>query len=319
MDVLFEVLLRLPASLLCRLRLVCRSWRSLTADPVFATAHASRHRPLLAGYHIGSHGCEVRVVDLSGNVINRIPIKPDPIGYCNTQLNLVCVSEVATHRISRSSLVNVATGDVTTLIPDVVHDGDAANVVVSPLLLGHVPSTGERKVFYSCLCSATTHVDGRVVQTCGVATVGGGGISVGAWRATASPPAFVASGIQDRVVTGGLAFFLLNQWYNQRNNHGDLEPDAISVLDLATEEWRPAMLGGPLSSRLASDDEKLRYLKHRDDVRLASLNGCLVAVHHNYFGQDLWFLEDMNVDKGLWTKRYSIRCASSVSYPLLII
>ncbi|KAF8654684.1 hypothetical protein HU200_061484 [Digitaria exilis] len=114
MDVLFEVLLRLPASLLCRLHLVCRSWRSLTSDPVFATAHASRHRPLLSGYHIGSHGCEVRVVDLSGNVVERIPVKPDPIGYCNTQLNLVCVSEVASHRISRSTLVNIATGEVAT-------------------------------------------------------------------------------------------------------------------------------------------------------------------------------------------------------------
>ncbi|KAF8696783.1 hypothetical protein HU200_036416 [Digitaria exilis] len=42
-----EILLRLPADALCRLRLVCRPWRSLTSDPSFARAHAARH-PLIA-------------------------------------------------------------------------------------------------------------------------------------------------------------------------------------------------------------------------------------------------------------------------------
>ncbi|KAF8654796.1 hypothetical protein HU200_061464 [Digitaria exilis] len=44
-DVLRDVLLCLPADELCRLRLVCRSWRSLTSDPIFAKAHSSRHNP----------------------------------------------------------------------------------------------------------------------------------------------------------------------------------------------------------------------------------------------------------------------------------
>lgn len=143
------------------------------------------------------------------------------------------------------------------------------------------------------------------------------------WRATASAPVF-----------GGVAFFLLSTWYKGRVNHCDnLEPDAVAVLDLATEEWRPATLQGPLSSRLTGDDEKLVYRDHRKDFRLAAMNGCLVSVHrHNRFKNDpsidLWFLEDMDVDKaGLWTKRYSIRCAtyncrgyaSSDSYPLLVL
>ncbi|CAL4897534.1 unnamed protein product [Urochloa decumbens] len=37
-DVLYDILLRLPANHLCRLRLVCRSWRSLTSDPLFELA-----------------------------------------------------------------------------------------------------------------------------------------------------------------------------------------------------------------------------------------------------------------------------------------
>ena len=34
-DLLSDVLLLLPAKELCRLRAVCRSWRSLTFDPLF--------------------------------------------------------------------------------------------------------------------------------------------------------------------------------------------------------------------------------------------------------------------------------------------
>ncbi|CAN6339100.1 unnamed protein product [Urochloa humidicola] len=48
-DVLYDILLCLPAKELCRLRLVCQSWRSLTSDPLFAKAHLrSAHTPSLS-------------------------------------------------------------------------------------------------------------------------------------------------------------------------------------------------------------------------------------------------------------------------------
>nr|CAB3454817.1 unnamed protein product [Digitaria exilis] len=69
-DVLREILLRVPAMALCRLRLVCRSWRSLTSDPRFATAHTARH-PLLVGLEYGLD--EIHVIDLySGSIVKRI-------------------------------------------------------------------------------------------------------------------------------------------------------------------------------------------------------------------------------------------------------
>ncbi|KAF8664300.1 hypothetical protein HU200_054848 [Digitaria exilis] len=69
-DVLREILLRVPAMALCRLRLVCRSWRSLTSDPRFATAHTARH-PLLVGLESGLD--EIHVIDLySGSIVKRI-------------------------------------------------------------------------------------------------------------------------------------------------------------------------------------------------------------------------------------------------------
>uniref|UniRef100_A0A453LG48 F-box domain-containing protein n=1 Tax=Aegilops tauschii subsp. strangulata TaxID=200361 RepID=A0A453LG48_AEGTS len=76
-DALYEVLLRIPAKELCRLRAVCPSWRALTSDPLFVVAHMSRHRtapPLLAmGYRDDSGVNGVEISDLSGNVVKRIP------------------------------------------------------------------------------------------------------------------------------------------------------------------------------------------------------------------------------------------------------
>ncbi|CAN6165479.1 unnamed protein product [Urochloa humidicola] len=76
-DVLYEVLLHLPVDILCRFRLVCRSWRSLTSDPTFAKAHSFRH-PIIVGVRSVSgtwsnHDCEFQFVDaLSGNTVKRI-------------------------------------------------------------------------------------------------------------------------------------------------------------------------------------------------------------------------------------------------------
>jgi hypothetical protein len=92
-DALYEVLLRLPAKELCRLRLVCRSWRSLTSDPGFARAHASRHPPLVAGMWKST---EVHLLDLTrGNNIVRLLHVPQPVYDLSTaQLGLLCVSPI---------------------------------------------------------------------------------------------------------------------------------------------------------------------------------------------------------------------------------
>ncbi|OEL15303.1 hypothetical protein BAE44_0023677, partial [Dichanthelium oligosanthes] len=89
-DVLYEVLLRLPAIVLCRLRLVCRWWRSLTSDPDFAKAHTFRH-PLVAGISLKRRRREVHIIDLSGNVVRRLPIARS-VYDLNTHLDLICVS-----------------------------------------------------------------------------------------------------------------------------------------------------------------------------------------------------------------------------------
>nr|TKW30997.1 hypothetical protein SEVIR_2G076400v2 [Setaria viridis] len=324
LDAVYEILLRLPADELCRLRLVCRSWQSLTSDPGFTRAHASRH-PLLAGVHIACRtGDEIRVVDLfSGDIVRRIVPTVQPRYGMNSQLDLVCISAMSTHQ--PNSVLNLATGEVVaTFLPNA---SGRDNDIISPFLLGHIPSTGEFKVFYYSHLLGEDGAHG-MVQTCCVATlVGGRGGR--RWRATPSPPAVLGSCLRDSVVVGGVAYILFSPLYNQRNNHANLEPDAMALFDMAVEEWRPAPLRGPLSSRLAGD-ERLVCHQHRNDVRLAIVDGCLVTLrHHNRCrdcSMDLWFLVDMDVDKGLWTKRFSIHCttrckqyACNSPYPLLLL
>lgn len=73
LDLVFDV----PAKEICRLRTVCRRpWRSLTSDPAFIKAHAARQPgPLIvASYH--DDGELVHAMDLSGDVIKRVPIAP---------------------------------------------------------------------------------------------------------------------------------------------------------------------------------------------------------------------------------------------------
>ncbi|CAL4897516.1 unnamed protein product [Urochloa decumbens] len=89
-DVLYDILLRLPAKEICRLRLVCRSWQSLTSDPIFARAHSRRHRPHVVVLGFRSH--EVDVVDLHGSVVKRIPIGHHAGEVLSTHSDLLCVS-----------------------------------------------------------------------------------------------------------------------------------------------------------------------------------------------------------------------------------
>lgn len=76
LDAVYEILLRLPGKDLCRLRAVCRLWRSLLSDDhAFAAAHATRHRhrePFVvaaAGHDAERTEILYDILDLSGQVV----------------------------------------------------------------------------------------------------------------------------------------------------------------------------------------------------------------------------------------------------------
>ncbi|KAK1646721.1 hypothetical protein QYE76_064526 [Lolium multiflorum] len=97
-DVLYDVLLYLPAKALCRLRAVSRWWRSLlTTDPHFAKAHASRHPHLVAVFLDANDRSHADTLDLSGNSLRRMTLDlesvPKFIGLC-THGNLACITRM---------------------------------------------------------------------------------------------------------------------------------------------------------------------------------------------------------------------------------
>ncbi|KAL6599918.1 hypothetical protein ACP70R_045569 [Stipagrostis hirtigluma subsp. patula] len=284
MDVLFDVLLRLPADELCRLCLVCQSWRSLTSDPIFAKAHSSRH-PHVVAIHRG----EVHVVDLSGNVLKRIHLEHHG-SYITTQLDLLYIVSIGWTR--QAYALNVVTGMVE-------HRTQPSSSELTSVL-GYVPSTGEYKVL-------------RIVwrEACEVITLGSG--NNGGWRQRPCPPVIKVIAVSSRYMAqvGGVAYFMVDGPLATT----EIELDGIASFDLATEEWRPTLIRGPLR-------QLMKYPIGVISLCLAKLSDCLVTIHYNYqdVTRDLWFLEDMN--KSLWTKRYSVRCEGGPlrdHHPLLVL
>ncbi|CAD6226336.1 unnamed protein product [Miscanthus lutarioriparius] len=78
-DAIYEILIRLLAEELYRLRVVCQPWGSLLSDPQFIAPHATRHRrPLFVAGHGKSYrddGILCHIIDLSGRVIKQIRSK----------------------------------------------------------------------------------------------------------------------------------------------------------------------------------------------------------------------------------------------------
>ncbi|KAL6880719.1 hypothetical protein ACP4OV_012284 [Aristida adscensionis] len=271
-DALSEVLLRLPAKDLCRLRLVCQAWRSLTHDPFFIRAHHARQPAVVVGLYL--HSQEIQLVDLSGSVVKRISgaSVPAAMRYSDmgTQLDLVCVSPW--RRSERACVLNLATGAVSVLPDDGdvsrtpsghgpvnpagdlsadVDDGDdddeEAWVIQSMCTLGWVAAVGVYKV----LRVHDMTFNFNVVQTCDIVTLG----RDERWRPRAPPPREVSVDLRHSVAMGGTVFF-------QFEHSTNLEmTDDIVMFDMVTENWRPNVLRGPLSSGLVARIKILSYLR----------------------------------------------------------
>ncbi|CAL5085470.1 unnamed protein product [Urochloa decumbens] len=300
-DALYEVLLRIPAKALCRLRLVCRSWRSLTSDPRFARAHSARH-PLFVGLNLRE--AEIHIVDLySGNIVKRIysanmAERVNGIGdlsmHLSTQAGLVCVS-TSMNNGARDIVLNPTTGAV-----NILPNGNRPNTV-SSCILGHVPSTREYKVLrlsYYNTAKANNRVAFEVI-----ALAGGGGQR---WRVKPSPVNISAYFRRIAVVHGVAYFSVRKSSDNDDNDDGSSMVPNIALFNLATEEWRPTTLPGPISKHLYQEG---------DVTQFDCLDGFLAIIHHKKRSDcstDIWFLMhvDMDSSRPYWTKRYSMRCVS---------
>ena len=328
-DAVYEILLRLPAKELCRLRAVCRPWRALLSDRAFADAHAARHQePLVvAGYATHtSGGALYDVLDLSGRVVKRArgaavagAGRTENEWVVSARLDLVCVARGA--GVS-CALLSPAAARARALPQGLAEEHAAHEREISHhaamVALGQVAATGERKVL------RVLHLfPGTARQLYEITTLDGGGGGRSRWRRIKDPACPVASGTW-AVVDGAVFFFSSELVHGQ-----DAMPDRVASFDLATEEWAPT-IRGPLSSSSLGDDGAAAAAVHPDDhmgwgeLSLADMNGCLVVTHRTVASSmDLWFL--MDVEKGSWVRKY--RMQLSISYrhaehtvrPLLVL
>ncbi|KAM0905510.1 hypothetical protein ACQ4PT_017334 [Festuca glaucescens] len=72
LDVVYAILLCVPAKPLCRFRAVCPSWLSLLCDPAFIAAHAALHPSLFIAVAVEDTKTDVEILDMSGNVVKRL-------------------------------------------------------------------------------------------------------------------------------------------------------------------------------------------------------------------------------------------------------
>ncbi|KAL6595049.1 hypothetical protein ACP70R_048152 [Stipagrostis hirtigluma subsp. patula] len=280
-----EVLLRLPARPLCRLRAVCRAWRSLISDPAFVAAHASRHPgPLVAVAVIAGKFdgmADLVLLDMSGNIRKRVPAggwRPEAKMLTHGHLAAMALDG----RCIRVRVVDMESGAVS-LVPDriqVEHASDTRSQAT-----GGVPVLGRASGEHKLLRISSKGRD----QVCHVVTIGGGGGSGWTERPPPPPPppprVPVFPGHGRAVVVNGIAYFLVRP------------------------QWSPTILRGPVSS--CTDDTAEHTAGCEWHFQLTALNGRLVVVHRNVdqCSMDLWFRTGCSSDEGRapWHRRYVIR------------
>ncbi|CAL5089084.1 unnamed protein product [Urochloa decumbens] len=307
LDALYEVLLRVPAKDLCRLRAVCRPWRALLSDLNFIDAHAARHpkRLIVAAHHTdglaaGHH--LFGIMDLSGRVIKRV-VRPGQEWVMTALLDVVCV--LMTNDMSYL-LFNLATGVVSALPHGLAEEHSRRARDISDyrhlVAVGKVASTGEYKV----LRVLDKYFEQE--QLCEVFTLDGS--SHARWRGKKASPDSLHPHPWNRVTINGIVYFLSHEIVKDQGNLSL----RIASFDLETEEWRE-ILRAPLN---------VCYIPI-GNLSMASLNGCLVVIHYirHWPSMDLWFLKDF--EKGLWAKQHSIPLKSGFLYedipvrPLLVL
>ncbi|KAM3280140.1 hypothetical protein ACQJBY_047120 [Aegilops geniculata] len=276
LDLLYDILLRLPAETLCRFRAVCRSWRSLLSHPDFIAA-ARNPGPLIAvGIKDYLSKNEVTVLDMeSGGAVTRVNITNNDLTYGEAHAmshdRMVCILDPQ----DRLRLLDPANGDVL-LLPD--HAPPQGHILIwCPV--GRAASTGEHKVLAITTSTSARHEP----FVCKILTLG---LGDDGWRVTRSPPLML---VGDVAVINGVAYFLSSYAYHQIMVY-----QQIMAFDFNKEAWR-------------STADSLRGPANCQCIKLAELEGQLVACQSTNrltSSVELWFL--MDSDLSLWFKRYTI-------------
>jgi len=294
LDTIYEILLRLPAKDLCRLRIVCRPWQALLSDPQFIVAHATRHPgPLLiAAYRDNEkNGSLVEIMDLSGQSLKKVPKKYGD-RVVSMAKDLVHVSNIGCFN---SRLLNPATGTMY-CFSDRKQQG-------ASYLFGQTASKGEQKVLRRFDKIGSGRSIHELVE---VFTLNNGSHAM--WRKKQAPPQRVATDKWTDVVIDGVAYLLSwNAFYELAFSREVNREDMIITFDLETEEWGTIL--GPNISFLGNAFQVLHGVCSPipRSLTLADLNGSLavVCLYGIIPRMDIWISTD--IAKGNWVNQYHIR------------
>jgi F-box interacting protein len=323
LDVVRMILLHLEAKELCRLRLVCREWRSILSNRYFAATHFALHPPLLiiACYtgHM-EHDALADIMDLSGQVVKRVRRME---GY---RAETFPLDRVYARRIDDNNIRYRLPLPIHQEFPNLPHIlldpatgvayhipyGYAAEhvelwswLLAKPdYLFGQVPSTGEYKILRK-LFHFFPGIGGR--QSFEVCTLNSSSGGNSEWRLATSLEENIMCCNFTGVVIDGMVYCLSSRVHRciTSCNHVP-EKDLIYTFDLETEVWGLSFRGPPIT--FPDDADRLfSYLGFPPlkQLTLANLNGALAVVHGPAPRMDFWIMLD--VAKGRWEKMYSIQ------------
>jgi hypothetical protein len=239
-ELLSDILVRLPAKDIGRLRVVCRSWWNLTSDPSFIKAHAASHPAeqfFVASFDGTGDSEHIHVMDLSGRVVKRLSITegkyflrscPDLVGVGGVDGSCCLIDPV-------SGVVSHLPKTVQKLLPDSLEhycysseswDSDENEGTESCVFVAvRVDSTGEYKVL-RLVCQPYNFGNQQHPVSSVLSINGGDGAQ---WRPTQSYPEFpVSMHFMDSVLVGSTVHFYSN---SIQQSH------CITSFDLEAEEW----------------------------------------------------------------------------------
>ncbi|KAF8687244.1 hypothetical protein HU200_042913 [Digitaria exilis] len=237
-DIIFDVLSRLPAKVLCRFKCVCKGWRALISDKAFVADHKSRAAPLIAGVFTSQrmgHKFELRVMDMDDGTILRV-FEDMPMYLAPTRLDLICAYD----QDGSAMIVDPAPGRVLAVSK---HNPwiDKATLPRSHYILGRAAPSGNYKVLH-----IHESFDGND-QLCEIAAINDCGTEP-TWRQRPVPPVVTHRGRYQRATVNGVLYLLsytdddhtLEGWYH------------VASFNLESEEWME-MIDGPVM-RIGEDD-----------------------------------------------------------------
>ncbi|CAN6163213.1 unnamed protein product [Urochloa humidicola] len=291
-DIIFDVLTRLPAKVLCRFRCICKGWRALISDQTFVAAQKSRAPPLIAGVFRSRSMAEVfelRVMDMDGSVLRVF--KDVARSLEPTRLDgLICDS---TTRCG-ARIIDPATAQVLTIdkpdpgtpMPPLRHYGFGRAAPSGAYKLLRIPVSFNN---HDHLCEIVT-----INNYCSEVT----------WRQRPVPPVTIDWCGDSKAAVNGILYFMSCTTSDTPASQGQCR---IATFNLESEEWTETIDGPEIGP--GKDGEAW-------DFALAELKATLNMVHTVYYYSvsdedgygayaNIWLLIDSK--KSIWVKQYTIQ------------